>query len=302
MLSTRITRWLAWLSVTGAATLCTPAPAQVQTVWLHDDFAAPALDATRWQVADWTLGRTHLALAPVLSNGVARLGFETFDPTQPGAAFLGTELFSRQLFSRGAGLEFSARLRFDGLPGGLVPAFFTYAQAAGTGTHEIDFEFLTSQTHAAGANVPLALTSWRNWVEADGFGQTNAHWTTTAAVAGLDLGAFNTYTTRWLPDRTEWYVNGRLVAATTQAVPNAPMAVHFNLWAPGAGWADAYSASLQPAATAGANQRWFMEVDSVTVTAVPEPGSAWLLGAGGLLCAAVLRQRRAPAPAAATCS
>jgi hypothetical protein len=44
------------------------------------------------------------------------------------------------------------------------------------------------------------------------------------------------------------------------------MNARINFWAPDDGWPEAYSASLQPAMTPGANQSYFLEVDQVSIS------------------------------------
>jgi hypothetical protein len=55
------------------------------------------------------------------------------------------------------------------------------------------------------------------------------------------------------------------------------MKLHFNLWAPDSTFADAFNAALTPAATAGANQRFALQVDHVEVNRINTTLSANLL-------------------------
>ena len=63
------------------------APVHAQTVIFHDDFDGTVLDASKWNVGTWTLGRTHLGSDPVVAGGIARLTFDTY-------GFKGTEIWS----------------------------------------------------------------------------------------------------------------------------------------------------------------------------------------------------------------
>jgi hypothetical protein len=75
----------------------------------------------------------------------------------------------------------------------------------------------------------------------------------------------------------KWYVNNQLVRTQTTNVPDDPMKLHFNLWAPDSSFADAFNAALQPAATPGANQTYSVQVDHVEVNRINTTASANLL-------------------------
>src|ERR1044071_9440897 len=109
-------RLLALLS-TPALLLAGPS-ANAQTVLLHDDFSGTALNSQIWGLGTWQLGRTQLGNSPVLSNGIARLTFDTY-------RFRGTEIWSKTNFARGNGVEFAARVKLNTLPSGLVTSLFT---------------------------------------------------------------------------------------------------------------------------------------------------------------------------------
>src|SRR6185295_2935357 len=92
---------------------------RAQTILLHDDFNGTTLNSSIWSLGTWQLGRTQLGNSPVVSGGVARLTFDTFQ-------FRGTEIWSKANFARGNGLEIAARLKLNNLPSGLVTSLFTY--------------------------------------------------------------------------------------------------------------------------------------------------------------------------------
>ena len=69
---------------------------------------------------------------------------------------------------------------------------------------------------------------------------------------GFDVGNFNVFTIRWLSGSVQWLVNGAVVRTTADAVPNDPMSLSLNFWAPDPSWPSAYSSALQPTATAAA--------------------------------------------------
>jgi hypothetical protein len=96
-------------------------------------------------------------------------------------------------------------------------------------------------------------------------------------VAGLDLTQFQNYKVEWTPQHMKWYVNNQLVRTQTSNVPNDPMKLHFNLWAPDSTFADAFNAALTPAATPGANQTYAVQVDHVEVNRINTTASSNLL-------------------------
>ena len=92
------------------------------------------------------------------------------------------------------------------------------------------------------------------------------------SVDNLDLTEFNTFRIEWLPEEVRWFVNGNLIrteAAFTGDldvnVPETPLNLHLNFWAPAAEFADAFDNSLQPAFSVAADQSFFYEIDFVQV-------------------------------------
>jgi hypothetical protein len=155
-----------------------------------------------------------------------------------------------------------ARLRLvddagNPLSRGLVGGFFSFI-TDGSVHDEIDFELLSND---ADDNNERVLT---NAFDDDDFSQAGDLQFVTQT--GLDPTGFNTYRIHWLPDRIQWFVNDQLMREEFDTVPDQPMNVHLNLWAPNANFADAFDAGLQPADNAGNNQTFFMEVDFVEVS------------------------------------
>lgn len=254
-----------------AATMSAPRlSAASPQVLLRDDFDGASLDKNQWSVGNWKLGRTQLEKAPVVSNGFARLTFETFDPHHAGRNFLGTEIDSNQSFSLGKGLEFEARVRVNAMPPGLVTSFFTYSERDIGGSNfsdEIDFEWLSALTKKSPAtSPPIQLTSFRafNHAKANLKDQTQTT-SENVRVAALNLSGFNTFMIRWLPDRVEWLVNGRIVKTAVSIVPEQPMNLCLNFWAPDKKWGEAYSSSLSAAKSARSNRVFTYDVDYVEV-------------------------------------
>ena len=95
------------------------------------------------------------------------------------------------------------------------------------------------------------------------------HWSFSVFLANFDVNAWHTYVIRWLPGRTEWWIDGVQVGSTDKAQPDAPTPVRLNFWAPASSWTDAYSSSLAPARKASGNKRYYYDVDWVEVRQLP---------------------------------
>lgn len=248
----------------GSPTASTRLPDSTSSrVLLRDDFNGSSLDANTWLMPEGPgtfLGRTQLrppSEALQVADGTLRLRLDTYNPTAltPGDSFWGSEVVTRQIFSRGSGLAFRARMRVPAsVPGGLVAALFAYALRGGAARDEIDFELLT--------NAPSQILT--NLFNGEGFSEPGRP----LSVAGVMAGQFNEFEIHWLPDRIRWMVNGQLAREVLQGVPETPMTIRLNLWAPAAGFADAFNASLRPVSTASANQTFVCEVDFVEIRAL----------------------------------
>lgn len=244
-------------------------------VLLDDDFDGSALDPVLWfqPVGEGTfLGRTQLRSPsdPVeIVGGVLRLALDTHNPTALilGDSFLGSEIVSQEAFSPalGAGgiaIETRARLVTPLAPG-LVASLFLYDLVGPQIRDEIDCELLTNFALSEGEEL---LT---NVFDDAGFAAPGA--VAANEVHGLDPTAFNDYTIWWRSDRIQWFVNGNLVRQEFLVLPQTPLRVRLNHWAPDAAFALAYSAALQPTADPNANESFYYEVDRVRVTTLPEP-------------------------------
>ena len=248
----------------GSPTGATPPPDPTGgRVLLRDDFDGSSLDANTWQMPEGAatfLGRTQLrppSEALQVSSGLLRLRLDTYNPTAltPGDSFWGSEVVTRQTFSRGTGLAFRARMRVPAsVPGGLAAALFAYALRGGAARDEIDFELLT--------NAPSRVLT--NVFNEQGFSEAGRP----VSVAGVVAGEFNEFEVHWLPDRLRWMVNGQLAREVLDSVPATPMTIRLNMWAPAAGFADAFNAALRPASTASANQTFICEVDYIEIRAL----------------------------------
>ena len=244
--------------------------ASAQTVLLRDDFSGKALNTSIWNLGTWKLGRTQLGNSPVVANNMARLTFDTY-------GFRGTEIWSKQTFARGNGLEIEARVKLNNLPSGLVTSIFTYAyDTTNNVSDELDIEILSKQVNNTTGGDPVLFTTWNDWDELTGVYQDGVHhWSFSQFFANLDVNQWHTYVIRWLPGtatalpRTEWLIDNQRVAWSEKAQPERDTPVRLNFWAPASGWTDAYSSSLSPARTSKSNVRYFYDVDYVEVRQLP---------------------------------
>jgi len=274
------------------------------TVVFRDDFnyGPGPPDPEKWivnhpecvwpQCTQWLQGRTRfpnptpwLATGefPIVENGVLVIRHHLFDPYDSGGAngtFLGGEVHTRQEFRPDRPYRFEARVKLDlSTPNGLVTSFFTYG-FYGCRSDEIDFEFLSNKinnnvTYPNGD--PVLTNSWNESHECPQYVFPDS----------LDLTGWNTFWIYWYPQPdtacphggcVQWWwldpVNGETWLRTEEGVtcvPDEPMALYFNFWAPCyTGWSDdcdpwdeAADRNLQPVNTSGLNQRY--EIDYVEV-------------------------------------
>lgn len=270
--------------------LATCASAGAATVLLRDDFNGSSLDAAKWNVGgdgSFDSNRTYFGADPVVAGGLVNMEFATYNPLHAGTHFLGTDLFSKQTFPLGEGIEFEVRARSGDLPSGLVTSFFTWIENPNTTADEMDFEFLTNQINGnpvpPSAGQPVLVSTYNNWEGNEShYNDGVHHQDASPTVPGLDLTEFNVFTIRWLPDHTEWLVNGSLIASISDAHTDADTPVRMNVWAPDSSWVEAYDAALQPTDNPNQNQSYFYQIDYVEIRTVPEP-SALTLAAVGML-------------------
>jgi hypothetical protein len=222
---------------------------------LSDTFSGP-LNKSTWDYNHWqannnpsfygrTQQRQELAEA---GNGVLRLKLDTYNPSDPNhATFLGSEAITKQKFGLGSakGIAFEVKAKFVDAPKGVVGGFFTYAGTAQK-HDEIDFEALSNDPTQIQTNVYAD--------EPLGAGHVKF-----VPVTGT-LSDYHTYRIEWTKNEVRWLVDGKEVRVEKAHVPKNAMALHLNIWAPDAGWANAYSASLQPAKSAGQNSSSYFDV------------------------------------------
>jgi len=244
--------------------------ASAQTVLMRDDFNGTSLNKSLWNLGTWKLGRTQLGNTPVVSNGIARLTFDTY-------GFKGTEIWSKNTFARGNGLEIEARVKLNSLPSGLVTSIFTYAyDSTRNVSDELDIEILSKQVNNTTGGDPVLFTTWNDWDELNPLYQDGVHqWSFSKFFQNINVNQWHTYVIRWLPAsgntpaRTEWLIDSTLVASSEKAQPEQDTPVRLNFWAPASGWTDAYSSNLSPARSAKNNVRYYYDVDYVEVRQLP---------------------------------
>ena len=204
---------------------------------------------------------------------------------------------------------------------GLNAAAFTYSYSAPKSQNyhdELDFENLTSQEQPRSVTNPNGATTHSNvyFGTSNGDATLDTSYRTTAAdyhdnsyysqypyvardtgatAPSNDIYAWHTYDIDWYPTQVDWYVDGQLVreesaselSATnpTLYVPNQSMPYYLNFWAPGSEFADAYSNTLTPSATAAGNTEYYYDVANASVSVVaplgtptPEPTSLGMIG------------------------
>lgn len=250
------------LMLTGVLLLGQPSAHAAGTVVLRDDFNGAQINSATWGVGTWKLGRTQLGNQPLVTGGMARLPFSNFKLT-------GCEIYTKSTFALGNGVEFEARVRLDSLPKGLVTSVFTY-NTLDTLSDELDIEILTKQVAAASGGAPVLMTTWNDWNEAKPTYSDGIHHSSqTVFLAGLDVNVFHTWVIRWLPGRTEWLLDGVLVASSTQAQPDLATPLRLNFWAPASGWTEAYDSSMKSVNNKRQAKTWYYDVDWVEVRRLP---------------------------------
>jgi len=161
--------------------------------------------------------------------------------------FPGGEIHTARMFAPNTPYRFEARVKCDPYPNGLVTSFFLYGCHC-INSDEIDDEFLSNYTNDD-VNYPNGDPVLANtWNE-------SFQWPLYVEPNGLDLTEWNTFRLYWYPDegRVEWtWLDPcnveRLLRTETNAffVPDEPMALYFNFWAPDQNWREAYDLNLQP--------------------------------------------------------
>ncbi|HEX8832651.1 MAG TPA: PA14 domain-containing protein, partial [Abditibacteriaceae bacterium] len=276
---------------------CTVSRAAAQQVLFQDDFSSGSLNTNLWGLAGhgWVLQRTRMGATPTFgtegTTTFTRLKLNThspddslYDPDVNDAhkSYLqGTEIFAKQMFKLGTGVEFEVRLRGNNIQPGLIFAAFLYhdhgSWPGSLRRDEIDFEFLGSQPRNQ-----LWCHIWDDWNPAYKYDEGVHDLTTLPTVAGWDWAVWNTYKIRWTNTGVQCFVNNALVRDEKKILPDDhPMRLDFNIWASDSSWARAYSSSLQPTSS-GANRTYSFDIDYVKVTSMAPPAGAVVGNGNGL--------------------
>ena len=263
--------------------------ASAQVIFSDDFNGTGNVDTTKWRLPFGPesgegnfVGRTQYrgdtaVDMPQQVGGNAELHLDTYSIVDPGNAFLGHDLLTKRNFAVGGGLTIESTLRLapsaaQSATGGQVGGFFMFDNT-GTGVRdEIDVELLGNEV--VSGNNRVGTNNWNDGTFASG-GDFQLH------AAGVDLTQFNDYKMEWTPDVIKWYVNNNLVRVQTEDVPDDPMKLHFNVWAPDSSFSEAFDAALQPTAVEANNTRYTLQVDDVSVTRRNTNTSANLLTNGG---------------------
>lgn len=257
-----------------------------QTLILDEFDGTGLINQKDWRLANGGPGsffgrtqlKTNLATDyPQLSgSGFATLQIDTYLDNGMGASsgvFSGAEINTKRNFARAGGLRFESRARIVNPPPGVVGGQFLFdvtreipatpdCPAACLVRDEIDHEMLSNEAQPGGQG--RAFTNF--WNEGPFVGPGSGGAPQFHSPPSYDMTQFNDYRVDWLPNRIDWYINDTLVRTQTTDVPDDPMNFRVNYWVPDAGFTQAYSALLQPAATMGENQTFDLDLDRVEIT------------------------------------
>jgi len=237
---------------------------EVQTLFT-DEFNS-ALNPADWDYNHWQAnnnpsfyGRTQQRQElPGVSDGLLHLKLDTFNPTynptdpQQVPSFYGSEAITTQTFSNNTGgIVFEINAHLVNQTTGLVGGLFTNSTNAGTLHDEIDFEAVSNQPDKIQTNI------YANEPLGAGHPQFNP-------LSGT-LTDPHIYRIEWFKNAVRWIVDGQLVRVETTNIPQQPMALHLNIWAPGNEWIEGFSDALNPVTDPGANTSYYFDIDSVRV-------------------------------------
>lgn len=260
------------------------------TIVFRDDFDAPEISGDNWVInnpdSSWwaPLGRTFFpspvfhpaAPLPHVEDDTCVIEFHTYNAYHlypPKTTFLSGEIHTAGQFTPDKDYRFEARVRSNLYPKGVVTSFFTYGYD-GAKADEIDFEFVSNKTNDNTTypnGDPVLTNTWNESIEKPQYATNDS----------VDLAEWNIFRIYWYPEarRVEWSwmdpaAGETLLRTETNAffIPNEPMSLYFNFWAPGETWGDAYDAGLQPAQIPSENEIYTYEIDYVEVRVTSVPG------------------------------
>jgi len=224
-----------------------------------DDFSNP-LSSTLWDYNHWQAvnnpsyyGRTQQRQSlPEVSDGYLHLKLDTYNPT--GYSFFGSEAITNQTFSNDNGaIVFEVKAHFvNPIADGIVGGMFFYSPNSGSTHDEIDYEAVSNRLNEIQTNI------YANEPLGTGHPQFNT-------ITGT-LTDDHVYRAEWYKDTVLWFVDGNLIREEATHIPTQPMALHFNIWAPGQEWAEGYNSGLNPVSNVADNTSYYFDIDSVCVT------------------------------------
>ena len=242
---------------------------------LYDEFSGSVVNKSFWHIPTWVsptdgtyIDRTQFRVTqnsplPSISSGAAKITLGSYNPTATisNPSFYGTDLISNQLFVLNSGVDVTVVAKMDSIQPGTVGGIFLYSLKPGSNTlhDEIDFELMGNQPNTFQTNI------YSN--EQLGSGHPISYPYFMGNISG-----YHTYRMIWLKDKVIFNVDGLDVRTETVHVPTGPMYLHLNMWAPGAGWAEAYSPTIQATNVSSQNKTFSMSVDTINVLPVlPAP-------------------------------
>lgn len=242
-------------------TFRTPGTTPDKSRWTTETGAASYFGRT--QLEPWSTGEGRF----VVGVDGAELALDTYNPT--GFSFYGTHGKTVNAFQPAANtaIRFTTRLQLTSLEPGIVYGIYLYGCAPGlcaTQHDEIDIELVTNALQPGGG-LKVQLNRYAN----EGMGA--GHGGMVTLPAGFDPLAMHDWTIVWSLTRIDYLVDGVPLASVFDHIPQGPMQANENAWAPDAGWAAAYSASLQPVKSAAENRRFVALLREVTVEEIPFP-------------------------------
>jgi len=232
-----------------------------------DNFNNP-LDPADWDFPLWALvnnpsfnGRTqYIQSLPPVSNGVLPLELYTYNPTyNPNdptqvPSFYGTEIITHKTYSPGFSFDITAHFASP-LAAGIVGGFFLYNYTDANNHNEIDFEALTNHPNEIQTNF------YMNEPLGSGHPQSTS--------ISTPLTDEHTYRIEWFQNAIRWFVDGQLVRDQTSNIPQHPMALYLDIYAPAPGWQYAYSSPPNPVTNASANTAYSFDINSVSIGQLP---------------------------------
>ena len=242
-------------------------PSHAQVI-IDEQFDGNAVDTSVFTFDDGNtiFGRTRLnSTAPTVQNGTLQLELQSFNPIDNGALFLADEIRTIQTFAptQDFGFSFETRARFvddanNPLSPGIIGGAFLFGLENLNERDEIDFELLSNNPQG---EISTNIFNDQDFNSAGDFVITD--------VPGLDLTEFNDFRIETQINSTRFFVNDQLIREQTSNLALEPQDFRLNINAQGPGFADAFSAEIQPTADPSENEINIFEVDSLVITQLP---------------------------------